>query len=334
MALAALKKAAKLPLHIAALLTTAKDFSRNPVIGNHVLNRMGLHVARVCLAHGIFAFKKMLLSPLATKEQRKAFARDGFVVMENALPPEIFEKLKHDAENYNGEAYQCAQGDTLTWRAVLLDHPVMRDKKTSNLMRYCAGKYERPRFYIQQIQNGFLNNPGDPQKNLHVDCFHPTMKAWLFLEDVEADNGAFTFVPGSHRLTKQRLKWEYDRSLEAANDADSYSARGSFRVEDGTCEKLGLPQPQGLAVKANTLVVANTFGFHCRGKTREKKMTRMEVFAISRINPFNPVPWGCLEGLRDKIYLTMMRKGEKDSVTGKKRASWRKAPPHPVKDAA
>ena len=45
------------------------------------------------------------------------------------------------------------------------------------------------------------DGPPDPQTALHADTFHPTVKAWLFLTDVAADAGPFTYVPGSHRLT-------------------------------------------------------------------------------------------------------------------------------------
>src|ERR1700694_3362140 len=53
-----------------------------------------------------------------------------------------------------------------------------------------------------------LPGPPDPQTALHADTFHPTVKAWLFLTDVAADAGPFTYVPGSHRLTPERLPLE------------------------------------------------------------------------------------------------------------------------------
>ncbi|CAN0508348.1 unnamed protein product, partial [Discosporangium mesarthrocarpum] len=127
------------------------------------------------------------------------------------------------------------------------------------------------------------------QKALHADTFHPTMKSWFFLDDVAPDGGPFTYVPGSNRLTKKRLAWEYRRSLQAKSDPDGYSERGSLRVDPDDLRAMDLPDPVALPVRKNTLVVANTCGFHCRGHARAGA-TRLEVWSFSRTNPFNPFP--------------------------------------------
>src|SRR3546814_11353522 len=56
--------------------------------------------------------------------------------------------------------------------------------------------------------------PDDSQTALHSDTYHPTMKAWFFLHDVANDEGPFQYVPGSHRLTPQRIAWEKRKSLD------------------------------------------------------------------------------------------------------------------------
>ena len=77
-------------------------------------------------------------------------------------------------------------------------------------------------------------------------------------------------------------------SLRAANAPDKMTRRGSFRIETSELAALGLPPPQALAVPANTLVVADTHGFHARGvSTRPSR--RVEVWAYGRRNPF--LPW-------------------------------------------
>ena len=65
---------------------------------------------------------------------------------------------------------------------------------------------------------------------LHADTFHPTMKAWFFIDEVSADKGPFTYVPGSHRLTWARPKWKYRRSITARHFKDGYSEKGSMRA--------------------------------------------------------------------------------------------------------
>ncbi len=113
------------------------------------------------------------------------------------------------------------------------------------------------------------------------------MKAWFFLTDVAADEGAFCYVPGSHRLTAERLAWESAKSVVASSHPDRLRSRGSFRVDEDELAALGLPAPRRFAVPANTLIVADTFGFHARGPSA-RPSTRIELWAYDRRNPFLP----------------------------------------------
>ncbi len=286
------------PVWFIQLFGMSKSFKANPIIGSAMLNRLGLHVARVAAAHAVSRLRWWMLSPLASAEHREAFHRDGFVVIRDFLPADQFDALVAEVRSCRGEVRECIQGDTLTHRILLdedqvasmsacralLEHPVYE-----RLLMYCAARYKRPLYYIQSIKNGYVNGRDDPQKVLHADTFHPAMKAWLFLEDVTEANGPFTYVPGSHRLTRERLRWEYRKSLTARSLNDGYSEKGSFRVSRDDLRELGLPDPVGLTVPANTLVVADTSGFHCRGQASEKS-SRLEIWAYSRSNPFNPFP--------------------------------------------
>ncbi|MNP39733.1 Phytanoyl-CoA dioxygenase (PhyH) [compost metagenome] len=128
----------------------------------------------------------------------------------------------------------------------------------------------------------------DPQTRLHADTFHPTAKAWLFLDDVEEDQGPFSYVPGSHRLTPERLAWEYRQSLDAARSPEQMHREGSLRIDEPQLAALGLPPPRRFAVPANTLVVADTSGFHARCASH-KASHRVEIYASLRRNPF--LPW-------------------------------------------
>ena len=129
----------------------------------------------------------------------------------------------------------------------------------------------------------------DPQTNLHADTFHPSVKAWFFLTDVAEDEGPFVYVPGSHLMTEKRLAWEREMSIRAAENADKYSARGSFRIKPGGARLASASaRPRAFAVPANTLVVADTVGFHARGFSA-RPSRRVEIWAYGRRNPF--LPW-------------------------------------------
>ena len=83
-------RAAMVPWWTAQLLTGAKSFERNRVIGNRRLNEKGLHVARVSLAHRMAAARRDRLAHLISLADRADFARDGFVIRRNFLAAEEF----------------------------------------------------------------------------------------------------------------------------------------------------------------------------------------------------------------------------------------------------
>ncbi len=286
------------PVWFIQIFTQAKSFSKNPILGSALLNRLGLHVARIMLAHAIMRLRMLMLSRGVSKSQRQAYFNDGYILLENFLPAGDFDRLKTEIHSANAEVRECTQGDTLTHRIMLDENslpnlPVaenfIKDIKLKRLLKFASGINAQPVSYIQTIKNHFVDGPPDPQKNLHSDTFHPTMKSWFFLDDVDERNGPFTYVPGSHKLSIARLRWEYKKSIDISSNGDRYSGNGSFRLSEQDAQYMGLAQPKGFKVEANTLVIANTHGFHCRGQASERS-TRTELWTISRSNPFNPFP--------------------------------------------
>ena len=89
-------------------------------------------------------------------------------------------------------------------------------------------------------------------------------------------------------------------SLCAGDAADTDTRQGSFRIDAAELGGLGLPPPCALAVPANTLIVADTFGFHARGRA-ERASLRVEVWAFGRRNPF--LPWTRLDPVVNAVGL-------------------------------
>jgi hypothetical protein len=290
------------PLHVAALSTGAKSFRDNPVLGSPTLNRLGLHAARVRLAHEMADRRRQRLAGLVAPEDAAAFERDGFVLKPGFLPADAFERLREEVLAYRGPARDMLQGDAVT-RRVPLDSPallqapsaraLLEDPRWLGLIGYVGSFRLRPVSYIQTIFARVRPSDPDPQTFLHADTFHATVKAWLFLQDVAAEDGPFVYAPGSHRLTVGRLAWERRKSIEAAG-ADFLTSRGSFRVTPPELQEMGLPPPRAFAVAANTLVVADTGGFHARGRSVGPSI-RTEIWAYGRRNPF--LPWTGFDAL-------------------------------------
>ncbi|NIJ09425.1 hypothetical protein FHS31_003057 [Sphingomonas vulcanisoli] len=284
------------PLWVLQLFTGAKAFSDNPIIGSRRLNRWGLHAFRVRLAEGMADERRKRLTTLVSAKDAAAFARDGFVCVRDFLPAQVFAGLRDQVMAYEGPARETWQGDTITRRyaidnAALEAIPTLRDllddRRWQGLLHFIASDRSQPLLYIQTILSHRFDADPDPQTKLHADTFHPTMKAWFFLTDVAEDQGPFTYVPGSHRATPARIAWEKQKSI-VGPDLERLSARGSLRIEESELATLGLPAPSAFAVPGNTLVVADTHGFHARGPS-VRPSVRVEIFAYGRRSPF--LPW-------------------------------------------
>jgi hypothetical protein len=285
------------PLHAVALATAAKSFCDNPILGNPALNRAGLHVLRIRAAAAMAARRRRHLAAAVDAADSTALDRDGFVLKSGFLPQPQFAALKAQALGLAAPAREMMQGDAVT-RRIALDaralarSPSLRglaeDSRWLGLIRYAGSSALEPALYIQTIFSRAVPNALDPQTHLHADTFHPTVKAWFFLTDVAADDGPFTYVPGSHRLTPERLCWEREVSIRARACADNETQEGSFRIAESELAALGLPPPRTFAVPANTLIVADTMGFHARGRSLRPSM-RVELWAYGRRNPF--LPW-------------------------------------------
>jgi hypothetical protein len=323
----------KYPFWTLALASGAKSFRDNKVIGSPALNQKGLHVARIRLAHDLAWSRRRRLGHLLSPDDRTAFDRDGFIAKRNFLDPDNFARLREQALAHRAVAREMVQGDTITRRmaidgearrAMPAIDALLKRKDLAGMVRYVGSFDQEPLWYIQTILSHVKDAAPDPQTNFHSDTFHPSIKAWLFLTDVAEDEGPFCYVPGSHRLTPERLEWEREMSIGAAMKKDSYSARGSFRASPEDLERMKLPKPVAFAVPANTLVVGDTVGFHARGLSA-RPSRRVEIWAYGRRNPF--LPWAGLDplslpGIADARIPLMWKGLDRLQSMGLARNSW------------
>lgn len=326
-----------LPFWTAQIFSQEKFFARNPVIGNLWLNRHGLHAARVIMAHRLAAVRRRRLAGLIPAADRERFDRDGFIVKHDFLPAEIFSDLAAQVGRLRAPAREMVEGDTIT-RHIALDPGVLRrvpaarflldEPLYGSLIRYAGASAAAPMTYIQTILSGARAGPRDPQCALHTDTFHPTVKAWLFLADDETDAMPFVYVPGSHRLSAGRLAWERAMSITASRSRKQ-PERGLVRaISSDQLAEIGLPLPCPVAARANTLVVADTFGFHARGAS-STPARRVEIWAMGRRNPFlpwngfDPWSWAALGRRKPIVYWALLDLAE---GLGLARPRWRRRP--------
>jgi hypothetical protein len=255
--------------------------------------------------------RRARLAHIVTPQDRAAFDRDGFVLREQFLPPAEFDRLRERIFAHAAPAREMMQGDTVTRRFAVDPEfiagvpeikSLLGNRDWRGLNRYVGSFDQEPLTYIQTILSHVRDAQPDPQTDLHIDTFHPTVKAFYFLTDVAEDEGPFVYVPGSHRLTEGRLKWEYEQSIGAAESGDRLASRGSLRATTAEVAAMGFPAPRAFAVPANTLVVADTVGFHARGLS-VRPSVRVEIWTYGRRNPF--LPWtgfdiGSMPGIAER----------------------------------
>lgn len=333
------------PLWPLQLASGQKSFRANPLLGHPGLNRRGLHVARVRLAEEMAARRRERLGLRIDEGLRALYEAQGYLVIENFLPVEQFLALRRDVEESPLRSWERREGSTVTRRGSL-DLPdiegrapleqLMASARIADLLRYVAGCGGEPLIHLQTIlAEGDAARP-DPQNSLHMDTFHSTAKAWLYLQDVAEEDGPLRYVPGSHRMTPARLEWERELSIGAARNPDPEIAAGSFRISDAMLERLGYPAAKALAVPANTLVVANTHGFHAR-KASTRPTSRSEIYGSLRRNPFLPVTGmhlHSLPGLRGRL---SARQAEIDALLARclgVKGPWISVPPKRISDPA
>ena len=285
---------------VAGVFGAEKSFMANPIIGSRKLNEIGLHRARVAAAEKAARFRRAIMGGVSEAD-RAAYDRDGFVIKENFLPDDVFKRVRDEVFGQPHPAREMRQGQTVTRMIPLTVSAkdrmpetvrVAHDPALNRLTGYVAGRTGWPIHFIQTVIAEPSRKKADPQTALHADTFHSTSKFWLFLHDVEIEDGPFMFAPGSHKLTPERLQWEYEQSITAREEKRAHHSFGSFRIGADQMARFGYRDPQPVPVPANTLVVADTYGFHSRSPSM-KETVRTEIHGHLRRNPF--APWNGLD---------------------------------------
>jgi ribosomal protein S18 acetylase RimI-like enzyme len=285
------------PVYAVRLLTGEKDFTSNPLLANDWLNKHGLHIFRKRIAESLANARRKRMAKQLPAEQVEIFNRQGFIQINNFLPPLEFKQVCDELCATEWSMLAMAQPPAITHRAnldrnllgvnltalqKLISNPLLQ-----NWLEYAAGYRGKPVIALQRIRSDAKSESDelDPQANWHADTFHSVGKGWFFLHSVGLEDGPFSYVPGSHRLTPLRREWEQKQSLQAVNHSNRLHAKGSFRVSEQEFKAMEYGEPFIACVQPNTLVLADTSGFHRRTPS-VKPSLRLEIYITLRRNPF------------------------------------------------
>jgi ectoine hydroxylase-related dioxygenase (phytanoyl-CoA dioxygenase family) len=277
-------------------------FTDAKTIDSRALNRAGAQPFRAALGRFLYKLRPGSADPMIAE-----LCDTGILVCENFLPPDAFVAVQREAEAFMDEREPTVVnhwGTTELRHYFLIEQNVDRYSMQKNIDRkefphlvewrhnqqvlaLATGAERRTcrdhhgAALLEHLTFGDYSAP-DTQTELHIDTFHNTHRVWLYLDDVTEDNAPFVYVPGSHHLDRVRLREEY---LESTGGNGK-----SRRIHDEELRSRGLQTRTVVTCPRNTLVVANTCGYHCRSMGRPGA-TRRALHMTFRFNPFSLQPF-------------------------------------------
>lgn len=305
-----------------SLLSSSKNFN-DTWIGSRILNQLGVHIYRIRLAK-LASNMRSKLSGYDSSQWTESLDKNGYVVIPEFLPQADFESLYVQLKQQTMESlrdfplkpsqtkgfgakqefsggFDRYDGSTLNRFLEIKNSNdasirlFTQDPRLDSLCRKVSGfRLDANRLLVYLTVHGDMKDNPDRQKVLHRDTFHSSLKFWYFLEDVKDEDGPFVYVPESHKMNGKRLEWERHQALVscgALDDSNSLNhGGGAFRVHESDLKEMGYPEPQSLPVSANTLVLADTNGFHRRGDSISGSQ-RLALYGWRRPWPFLLKGW-------------------------------------------
>jgi hypothetical protein len=275
------------------LLTSVKDF--NLLELNTEAALAGIHVFRTYFAHLIQKVRRLQV-PNTTKYSRD-YDESGIAVINDFLPDYTRIKIIEEIKSFpiavfktpGNVIYNLSNNPSLSdavfrspMKTIVFDCLAFHQDHAEGNMLYAQNTF------VQKLHN--KKDDGDIQKVMHSDTFFPCVKWWYFPEQVRLDDGPFVYAPVSNKLTEDRLQYTYEQSV-AISQGDIESSRtyshveGSLRINQQELAEMGISE-SSYAVPANTLIIANVFGFHRRGDVKSEAK-RNSIHGSIRINhPF------------------------------------------------
>lgn len=198
----------------------------------------------------------------------------GVVVIDRFLSPEVCSNLESEFEdildspdtNYK-KASPYSNGRSVRVNKSKLDgkrYPNMREVFSSNFVKEVAKTYFSGKAHTLNSEIFVVNDVVGTRhlaNDLHFDV-KPTFKFFIYLTDTTAENGAFSCVPGSHKITKE---------IRAKNKKISFKNREVTR--ELPVEEKDVVSVEG---KAGSLIIFTTDTFHRAGTVLkgERKVVR------------------------------------------------------------
>jgi hypothetical protein len=266
-------------------------FGENKVVDSKLLNFLGVQVQRTLAARLIYNLRHASMDK-AIKDKVDELRCEGIVLLPDFLPSDHFEGVRREylpllEENadkltvykHGPNTYEFAHIRDFDTTTLPYTYKFLADPRLHAILEAAE---KRPLSYLgghrvlERLIQGPVGELEDPETDLHNDTYFTNHKAWLYLHDVEMENGPFVYVKRSHRLSPTHLYYIYKESCTRN--------KGARRIAREELERRNLRETI-ITCPKNTLVIANVFGFHRRVRGRPG-CRRYAVHVSHRVNPF------------------------------------------------
>ncbi|MBP9777796.1 MAG: hypothetical protein KBD25_01275 [Rickettsiaceae bacterium] len=164
-----------------------------------------------------------------------------------------------------------------------IDNIDQLESKILPIVRQCGFNIDKVDFKRKTVNH----RPGDVQYNPHVDTFHPAIKVWILLQDIEERHGPLHYLAGSNLPSKRKLDFLHTQSnllLDSGsvkrNDPEYDS--GSFRIP----QNYVMEEFTKMTGKKFDVVVADVSGIHYRGTAKPGTVRDTLYATLPRVNTF------------------------------------------------
>lgn len=271
------------------VLPVTRIFSRDKAIQSPWLNRLGVQVFRTLASRAIYRLRPERMSPLV-RDEAAELRREGVVLLHDFLPADLFGLIREEClrafDNHQAELTVFSEGPNilesvdvnrfaaeLTHVLRVFEDPRLRALTEAAEKRRLIGPGFRG---LERLTQGMDNGQEDSQTKLHSDIFYNVHKAWFYITDVSVDDAPLVYAKRSHRISLAQLGYLYRESC--------HENFGSRRISPNEFKRLGLRETV-VTCPRNTLVVANTFGYHRRLRGQPGRQ-RVSLHLSLRSRPF------------------------------------------------
>lgn len=280
-----------------------------------ILNILGLQVIRI-LWHDFTLSLKRMLKPEMNDVARE-LDQSGYIIIENFFDDKTFSSIESQFEEDMKLKFSGAKDseESIVAGEVHIKQVDIQEASCQSSFRELIFS-ESLRDVVKKLAQKPINTPVkcvlqesqqkdesskgydfvhgnsdfDVENILHQDHIYSVYKAWLYIEDITEENGAFVYVPNSHRFSWLDLKYQYLKSIFYCLIAkgkshwvpEKFLDKGRIIAPKDYFRDLDL-KPIPLEARANSLIIANTRGFHKRGRFspgRARKLIHLDFRRI------------------------------------------------------